>query len=77
MIGDKAGKLHAKHAFSCHLSDSLESVVHKMNGSHVHRLYVVDDHNKPIGVVSMRDVIARLVKEPSNSQLWKYFAAEE
>ena len=74
MIGEKEGKLHAKHALTCHPSDSLASVIQKLSASHVHRLYVVDSHHRPVGVVSMRDVIARFVREPQESQLWKFFA---
>ena len=75
-IGDSNFKLlPTNHLFTCHTSDSLSAVISKLATEHVHRLFVVDAHSHPIGVVSLRDVIARLVKEPADSDLGKYFEA--
>ncbi len=43
---------------------NLEEVVRKLVASHVHRAFVVDAQQRPIGVVSLCDIIAAVVSEP-------------
>ena len=50
-------------------------MIRKLARAHVHRLFVVDDDGRSIGVISLRDVIAKFVKEPANSGLSQYFVA--
>lgn len=40
---------------------------------HIHRLWVVDDQGRPINVVSLRDIIARFVREPSADYFGSFF----
>jgi len=40
-------------------SDTLDSVVQKILTSSIHRVWLVNDENKPIGVVSLSDIISR------------------
>jgi len=42
--------------FSCHLHSSLEEVIMKLSVLRVHRLYITDSNNKPIGVLSLGDI---------------------
>ena len=67
--------IHSMAAQSCVPFDTLEAVVEKMVHAHVHCLFVVDPERRPIGVISMRDVIARFVKEPADSKLGEFFYA--
>eukprot|EP00298_Acanthocystis_sp_HF-20_P010647 c18970_g1_i1.p1 GENE.c18970_g1_i1~~c18970_g1_i1.p1 ORF type:complete len:352 (+),score=178.75 c18970_g1_i1:49-1104(+) len=45
---------------------TLQSVMDCMVTQKIHRVYVVDDLNRPIGVVSLTDVIDVMVVEPEN-----------
>jgi len=42
---------------SCKLTDKFELVVFKIVALKVHRLWIVDDHDKPTGVVSLSDLM--------------------
>lgn len=55
---------------TCRLQDPLHEVVEKLSVSGLHRLFVVDAHDVPIGVVSQREIIARMVREPPDSTLF-------
>jgi CBS domain-containing protein len=46
----------AKQVFSCHAADSLEAAEHLMGEKQVRRVPVVDDGNRPIGLLSMNDL---------------------
>ena len=41
--------------------DSILSAARLMCGSHIHRLFVIDDERKPIGVVSTLDLVSAMV----------------
>ena len=41
--------------------DSILSAARQMCGSHIHRLFVIDDEGKPIGVVSTLDLVSAMV----------------
>jgi len=46
--------------FSCHLHNTLEEVVMKLSVLRVHRLYITDEHNHLIGVLSLGDLFKLL-----------------
>ena len=48
----------------CYPASSVLDVLHAMAEKHVYHAYVVKDDMQPIAVMSLRDVIARFVKEP-------------
>eukprot|EP01104_Vermistella_antarctica_P010515 TRINITY_DN2813_c1_g1_i1.p1 TRINITY_DN2813_c1_g1~~TRINITY_DN2813_c1_g1_i1.p1 ORF type:complete len:333 (+),score=91.71 TRINITY_DN2813_c1_g1_i1:148-1146(+) len=54
---DKLGRKDAS-VFSCKPSDTIGAVVHILDTNHIHRLFVVDDDGKPIGVLSLCDLIS-------------------
>lgn len=56
-------KKFVKTPICCKEKDSFESVVHLMFQNHIHRVYVVDSNNKPIGVISTKDVMKQLLKD--------------
>jgi len=41
--------------------DTLETVIKKLNEYKIHRLFIVDDHRKPVGVISLKDVLAEII----------------
>jgi len=43
-------------------SETVETVVKKMIDNQVHRVWLVNDENKPVGVVSLTDIISRLYR---------------
>jgi CBS-domain-containing membrane protein len=73
-IGSSAFKLHEPSAITCKPSDTIETVLRQLCANYVHRVYVVDEQKHPVGVVSLRDIIACFVKEPKDSELWKFFS---
>lgn len=51
--------------FSCELTSvcsTLGDVITRLAALRIHRLFIVDEHKKPIGVLSLRDVIAVIVQ---------------
>jgi len=48
----------------CHLDDSLITVMEKIVRAEVHRLVVVDNEDKVIGVISLSDILKELVLKP-------------
>ncbi|XP_046652797.1 5'-AMP-activated protein kinase subunit gamma-2-like isoform X2 [Daphnia pulicaria] len=49
----------------CHLDDSLGTVMEKIVRAEVHRLVVVDNEDRVIGVISLSDILSELVLKPS------------
>jgi CBS-domain-containing membrane protein len=41
--------------------DTLETVIRRLTEHSIHRIYIVDDHKKPLGVISLKDVLAELI----------------
>ena len=60
---------------SCTPGDTLESVIKRLIESGVHRIYMVDEHMKPLRVISLRDILARFVKEPAVDYCRKFFGS--
>jgi CBS-domain-containing membrane protein len=48
----------------------------RLTSNCIHRVFITDDDEHVIGVVALRDVIALFVKEPADSSLSEYFAAQ-
>jgi len=57
-------KMKGFHAppITCRNEDTLETLLYKMVFYGVHRIYVVDTQNKPVGVISLTDVMKFLSK---------------
>lgn len=49
----------------CNLDDSLFTVMEKIVRAEVHRLVVVDENDKVIGIISLSDILLYLVLRPS------------
>lgn len=49
---------------TCKVSDKLDVVLKRLSDMKIHRLYVVDDENKPMGVVSISDLFALIKNVP-------------
>jgi CBS domain-containing protein len=60
---------------TCTADDTLASVIKRLLESGVHRVYVVDSKMRPVRVVSMRDILARFVKEPTADYVRKFFGS--
>lgn len=60
---------------TCTLKATVREVIELLVENHIHRVFLVDDDEKLIGVVALRDVLALFVKEPSDSKLGDYFTA--
>lgn len=62
------------HLLTCREKDTLQDVMEKLSHTKVHRLFLVDDNTRPVGVVSLGDILAKFVHEPKDSDLSEYFA---
>jgi len=58
----RSRKLKAEYTFAASISvmpnDSLEHLIIKFDATKIHRIFVVDEHSHPLGVVSIGDVLA-------------------
>jgi 5'-AMP-activated protein kinase regulatory gamma subunit len=76
MLGEKArdwmarrGKLGFQHVLTCRAEDTLERVLELLNLAAVHRIFVVDENQKVVGIVpltSIMQIVARALR-PCNS----------
>jgi len=57
----EALSLSPRPVVTCRLSDSLGYIMAILNHYNIHRVYVVDDQEKPIGVVSLHDVLSHIM----------------
>lgn len=60
-------------AIRCRATDTLGSVIARMSAAKIHRIFVVDDHDHLLRVVSLRDIIEMFVTEPSSDYFSNYF----
>ncbi|KAD4385803.1 hypothetical protein R6Q59_035871 [Mikania micrantha] len=49
---------------TCRKEDTLKDVITKLDSKEIHRIYVVDEEGNLEGVVTLRDIISRIVHEP-------------
>ncbi|KAG5617943.1 hypothetical protein H5410_017767 [Solanum commersonii] len=52
------------HMVTCRRGNSLKDVIMKLDSKKIHRIYVVDDMGNLEGVITLRDIISKLVHEP-------------
>jgi len=53
---------------------TLAEVVQKLAETQIHRVFITNEAHELQGVISLRDVLACFVKEPSDSKLSEYFS---
>jgi len=46
----------------CTFDDSFQKVVLKLAATRIHRIYVIDEHRFPVGVVSLHDVLLKILE---------------
>ncbi|KAJ3675767.1 hypothetical protein LUZ60_004809 [Juncus effusus] len=51
---------------TCKRDDSMKEVILKLDSKRIHRIYVLDQNDNLEGVITLRDIISKLVHEPSN-----------
>lgn len=51
---------------TCLKDDTLKKVIFTLDSLKIHRIYVVDESGSLEGVITLRDIISRLVHEPHN-----------
>ncbi|VFQ93739.1 unnamed protein product [Cuscuta campestris] len=49
---------------TCKRDDSLKEVITKLDSLKIHRIYMVDDDGNLEGIITLRDIISKLVHEP-------------
>jgi CBS domain-containing protein len=71
-------KAMAKTVIACHANDSIDNAYHLMRENQLHRLPVIDDDGRPVGVLSMNDLArmaARVHKSSVDRELVRTLAA--
>jgi CBS domain-containing protein len=51
---------------TCKRGDAMKDVILKLDSKKIHRIYVIDEDGLLEGVITLRDIISKLVHEPSN-----------
>jgi len=64
---DRVGSFMTRETVTIPPTASLPELAQKMIDTHIHRLVVVDDQHRPIGIVSSTDVLAALARAGSCS----------
>lgn len=49
---------------TCKKDDTLKDVIMKLDSMKIHRIYMVDEEGNLEGLITLRDIISRLVHEP-------------
>ncbi|CAN6242037.1 unnamed protein product [Urochloa humidicola] len=49
---------------TCKKDDTIKDIILKLDSEKIHRIYVVDDKGNTEGVITLRDIISKLVQEP-------------
>ncbi|KAG9156686.1 hypothetical protein Leryth_006643 [Lithospermum erythrorhizon] len=62
--GQQKDSLTLSGLVTCKRSATLNEVIVKLDEVELHRIYVVDDHGNLEGVITLRDIISKLVHEP-------------
>jgi CBS domain-containing protein len=55
-----------KGVITCKKDDTLKDVILKLDLNNIHRIYVTGENDILEGVVTLRDIISKLVYEPPN-----------
>jgi CBS-domain-containing membrane protein len=55
----------SKHVFACHARDSVTTAQWLMGEKQIHRLPVIDDENRPVGLLSLTDLVRRAAAAPA------------
>jgi CBS domain-containing protein len=58
----------SRQVFSCHAQDTVEAARRTMREKRVHRLPVVDDSNRPIGLLSTNDLARQPMRSPNDDR---------
>ncbi|XP_027360366.1 SNF1-related protein kinase regulatory subunit gamma-1-like [Abrus precatorius] len=61
-ISPQTGKV--TRPITCKPDSTLQSVIHTLASQSIHRIYVVDEQDEVVGVITLRDVISCFVTEP-------------
>ena len=56
---------------TCGAEATLEHVINKMRDNRVHRVVVVNDEKKPIGIVSMSDLMKATLSSIRKPHIWE------
>ena len=51
---------HKHRVLAAHPGDSIECVASIMTAAHVHQLFVVDEERRPVGTVTLGDIVGLL-----------------
>jgi predicted transcriptional regulator len=54
-------KTNENRVISCHLKTPLDVVIPRISLNKIHRLYVIDSHNKATHIITSRDIITCLL----------------
>jgi len=53
-------------AITCTADATMEDIIRRLVKSRIHRIYVIDEQDRPVRVISLRNIIRKFVREPDN-----------
>ena len=56
-------------------TDALGLVIRRMATSRIHRIFIVDAAHKPVGVVTLTDILSKMALEPRKDYFSGFFDA--
>jgi len=59
----------------CHFSDKFSAVLHKLAATKIHRIYIVDEQQHPVGVLSIEDIVAKVYDLSGKSEVRNFSSA--
>jgi len=60
-LRDEPGPHRPRITVNAHPNDTYESVIRKLAEHKIHRLFVVDESKKPVGVIGLKDSLLELI----------------
>jgi len=60
---EETGGMLSRLPKTLNYSATIDTAIKSMHNNHVHRIYVVDHNNKPVGVVSVSDIVKLIAKD--------------
>jgi len=61
----KEGYERPTHPIVADSHETIETALRKFEENHVHRIFVVDDHKKPVGIISLKDILMEIISVES------------
>jgi len=52
-----------RHLITCSPTETIEATINKLTEFHIHRVFIVDAAHKPVGVISLKDILLEIISD--------------